>query len=271
MAQTMRSPMKNWTGKLVGGLIGLIIFPPLGLLIGVFLGHIYDKHFAKQGFGQNIFRTQQVFFDSTFLIMGQLAKADGRVSENEIAAAKRIMGFMGLTQTRKKLAIKLFNKGKQPGFKIDPQLQLLKTTCAHRPSLLRIFLDIQLQVAYADGVIAPAKRRVLEHICQQLGVTGNFSQFEDQFRTEQNYYHHSKTHFSSTTSSGLGPAYTILSIPESATQAEVKKAYRKKMSEHHPDKLMAKGLPEDMIKMATEKTQQIKKAYDQICQAKGWS
>lgn len=267
--------MTNWTGKLVGGIIGLILYRPYGFFLGVLLGHIYDTHFAGRDFGNTVFRTQQVFFDSTFLIMGHLAKSDGRVSENEIAAAKRIMSFMGLTEARKKLAIKQFNKGKQPNFKIGPQLELLRTTCAHRPALLKIFLDVQLQVAYADGVMTPAKRRVLEHVCRQLGVAASFSNFEDQFRAEQNYYHHSgasghQRASSYSRDSDINQAFKVLGISPTSNQADVKKAYRKQMSENHPDKLMAKGLPEDMIKVATEKTQQIKKAYEQICAAKGW-
>ncbi len=262
--------MKNWTGKLVGGLIGLVLLPPVGLIIGVLIGHYYDTHLAGRDFGKNIFRTQQVFFDSTFLVMGHMAKSDGRVSENEIAATRRVMSFMGLTANRKKQAVKLFNKGKQPGFNIEQQLKLLKKTCGHRPSLLRIFLDIQLQVAYADGILPPAKRQVLEHICHQLGVPISFQQFEDQFRAEQNYYQHTHNRHSPPPPSSLSEAYRVLNIDQSASQIETKKAYRRLMSENHPDKLMAKGLPEDMIKVATEKTQQIKKAYEQICQAKGW-
>ena len=130
---------------------------------------------------------------------------------------------------------------------------------------------MQVKIAYADGNnISEPKRRSLDYICRQLGISGiNFSQFDQRYRAEQNYQRYQQNYQRPTSPRAhLRDAYSVLGISASANDAEVKKAYRRLMSQHHPDKLMAKGLPPEMIKIATQKTQQIKKAYDQVCESR---
>ena len=199
------------------------------------------------------------------MVMGHIAKSDGRVSEKEIAHARHVMQQMGLTETLKHEAIELFNKGKQTDFQVDLAISQLRQACWRHPSLLKMFLEIQLRMAYADGShMTPKKQSVLENIFSQLGLRGfRFNDFEQQFKHEQHYQrHHQQTHTNPQQS--LGEAYKILGISKQANKQEIKKAYRKLMSENHPDKLIAQGLPQEMIKVATEKTQRIKLAYEQI-------
>ena len=136
-----------------------------------------------------------------------------------------------------------------------------------------------MQTALAEGHLTADKQKVLQKICQYLGFAPlNFSffehlfNFEQAFRQQQSSGQRQQGYYQSSGSShqlNLRDAYAILGISEQASPAEIKKAYRKQMSQHHPDKLLAKGLPEEMIKIATEKTQNIKAAYDRICAAKG--
>lgn len=265
----------SWTGKTIGMILGFMLGGPIGLLIGLFLGHMVDQGLLQRWFNSASFtkahqaRVQKVFFDTTFLIMGYVAKSDGHVSENEIRAARKIMNQMNLTEPMRREAIRLFNDGKAANFNWQSSMTQLKQACFFQPNLLRMFLEIQIQMAHADGqILSQRKRQVLQGICNQLGVAGfNFSQFEQRFRGEQNYqrsYQRPQTD----PRQFLDDAYKVLGVSKDASDAEVKKAYRRLMSQHHPDKLMSKGLPPEMIKMATEKTQRIKSAYEQICKAR---
>ncbi len=265
--------MVRWYGKLIGALIGFMVFGgPISLLIGLFIGHLYDRGYFRRStrrfnFGGNVHETQTTFFNCSFLVMGYLAKSDGRISENEIQVARQVMAQMGLSPKLKQEAIDLFNRGKQPNFDLDATLTTLKQSCWRHPSLLRMFIEIQLQIARADGqYISGAKRHAFQRICQQLGLAGfNFEGFQQQSGYRQNDQGSRSYH---SPIDQLEKAYKTLGITAKATDAEVKKAYRRLMSQHHPDRLIAKGLPQEMIKLATQKTQEIKSAYEQICQAR---
>ena len=265
----------NWTGKIIGMILGFMLFGPVGLVVGLFLGHLVDLGALRRWFRSHTFtqsqqtKVQSIFFNTTFMIMGHVAKSDGRVSENEIRAARHIMAQMNLDERLKREAIHLFNEGKSPNFNLQVALVKLKGACWFQPSLLRVFLEIQVQMAQADAkLMSDQKRQVLESICQQLGVSGfHFDQFEQRSQAGGSYQGYRQAPYQDS-KQVLREAYQILAVSSDASDAEVKKAYRRLMSQHHPDKLIAKGLPPEMIKMATQKTQQIKKAYEQICKAR---
>lgn len=256
--------MRLW-GKLMGGAFGYMLGGPLGALLGVVLGHQLDKAFGKimldPEFGSGkVERVQQAFFTATFSVMGHLAKADGQVTRDEIAVASHVMAQMQLNEEQRKVAINLFNEGKQPDFPLDATLEQFRRECHRRHNLIHMFLEILISTAIADGKVDAAEHELLVHISAVMGVSaGAFEQLLRMVGAQQAY--HQQGH---SPQIRIKEAYDILGVEQSVSDAELKKAYRRLMNQHHPDKLVAKGLPEEMMKIATEKTQEIKQAYEHI-------
>lgn len=273
-----------WWGKIIGGALGLGLGGPWGAALGALLGHSFDKGLS-QDFGESLSaadreKIQQAFFNATFITMGRMAKVDGRVSEAEIEAARQVMTRMGLNESLRQTAIERFTQGKSSDIEWLKHLQEFARLSKGQRSLRQMFLEIQIQFAFADGALDDQERWMLE----QIGTELNFSNLhlhrfiamvqaqiffyqQQQHRQTGGSYSQSRQHSYSSQSS-LEQAYQLLGIEPNASDQEVKKAYRKLMAQHHPDKLVARGLPEEMIKVATEKTQEIKMAYETIMDAR---
>lgn len=255
----------NWWGKLMGGSFGFMLGGPLGAVLGVALGHQLDKAFRNimndpnYGSGK-VERVQQAFFTATFSVMGHLAKADGKVTSDEIAIANHVMAQMQLNEEQRKVAINLFNEGKKADFPLDATLEQFRRECHRRHNLIHMFIEILISTAIADGKIDDAEHVLLVHVSAVMGVSaGAFEQLLRMVGAQQAYHQQGQSPVTR-----LKEAYDILGMDKNASDAELKKAYRRLMSQHHPDKLVAKGLPEEMMKIATEKTQEIKAAYEHI-------
>jgi len=261
----------SWWGKIIGGSFGFMLGGPLGALFGAALGHNFDHgigNLGEEGFvpgGQE--RVQSVFFTATFSVMGYIAKADGRVSKDEIDVANALMQQLNLSPEMMAAARRLFGEGKSPDFPLDDVLIQFKKECHRRETLMRMFLEMQIHAAYADGHLHPAEEKALQHICDMLG----FSQHEFDHLVDMIKAHNEGASTGSRSSGGLSQsmAYKVLDVDTSASDAEVKKAYRRLMNQHHPDKLVAKGLPDEMMEVAKEKSQEIRAAYDVIKKARG--
>jgi DnaJ like chaperone protein len=257
-----------WWGKVAGGTLGLVVGGWLGGLIGVLLGHQLDEGLAREFASLDGEtppaggRVQLEFFSTTFSVMGHLAKADGRVSEDEIAAARRVMRGMKLTPEQTQAAIRLFEQGKRADFPLNEVLASFEQCCRGRRDLLYTFVEIQLQSALADGQIHPETRRVLWQVCMQLDISGlELAQLEALARAHSGQRAEPGP---PAPADRLADAYRVLGLERDASDDEVKKAYRRLMSQHHPDKLISKGLPGAMMDLAREKAGQINIAYDLI-------
>lgn len=259
----------NWWGKILGGAFGMMIGGPIGALLGAALGHNFDKglsHTANASGFDRQERIQTLFYTTTFSVMGHVCKADGRVTDDEIALAKNVMQQMDMNAEQRKAAIGLFNEGKKPSFPLDAVLKQFKQEVGFRPNLLRMFIEVQIMAAYADGAMHSSERGVLLKICQVLNISQH--EFDHLCTMIGGMGGGSSKATRNDGSPSLKQAYAILDVSESASVAEIKKAYRRLLSQHHPDKLVAKGLPEEMMKVAAERTHEIRKAYEVIKQEK---
>ncbi|MBF0220168.1 MAG: co-chaperone DjlA [Gammaproteobacteria bacterium] len=283
----------SWWGKVVGGAFGMMLGGPLGALLGAALGHKFDKglsYFSELGRGSakagkadkvEIERIQSAFFTATFSVMGCVAKTDGHVTNDEIAVAQQVMDQMQLTSEQRQMARNLFNQGKQPNFPLEAVVTQFRNECQRRVNLRRMFLEVQLLAAYADGEMKIAERQLLIRIAELLGLslrefqaierifeaTYQFRQSSSQsgYGGQQGRQRRADVH----SEAGIAAAYRLLDVSATASDDEVKRAYRRMMSRNHPDKLVSKGLPEEMMRLATEKTQEIKSAYEQIKRVRG--
>jgi len=259
-----------WWGKILGGGFGFLMGGPLGAVMGAAFGHQFDKgmnqDFDSLGYEAQE-RTQLAFFSAVFSVMGHVAKADGRVTQDEIEMAKAMMQQMSLDEQQRKVAIELFNQGKQTDFDLDGVLLQFKQECRRHVTLVQMFIEVLLHAAYADGVMHQKEKEVLKHITITLGFSSiKFQQLDDMVRSQKHFHESGGQSYTGQTPSRdmLKDAYAMLNVDESSSDVEIKKSYRRLMNQHHPDKLVSKGMPEEMIKMATEKTQEIKAAYELI-------
>lgn len=258
-------------GKILGGLMGFLVGGPAGALLGALAGHQVDSAMERRGAGSRpgaapAYAVQEAFFRSTFQTMGHLAKADGRVSEQEIHAARQVMQQFGLGPREARFAIELFTQGKARDFPLEESLQELRGQLSGRADLSRMFVQIQLQAALWGGALEAPGRAVLERICRVLGIsTVELTRMEAMLRMQQPTGQTPAQH----AARKLEAAYEVLGVGSAASDADVKKAYRRLMNQNHPDKLVAKGLPESMLKMAEEKTRQIRAAYELVCATRG--
>ncbi len=263
----------TWWGKLLGGSLGFVLGGPLGALIGAALGHNLDTRAAGLSGGAGFLpgdqeRVQAAFFTATFSVMGAIAKADGRVSRQEIQLAESIMSQMNLTQDMRTAAMNLFKQGREKDFDLDATLDQFRQECHRRQTLIQMFLEIQLGAAYADGGLHEEEQQLLYYICDRLGYPqAAFRRLDEMLRAQMHYGKGGRT--AQPGQPTLADAYTVLGVKADVNDAELKRSYRRLMSQHHPDKLIAKGVPQEMINIATRKTQDIQGAYETIKVARG--
>ncbi|HVC31846.1 MAG TPA: co-chaperone DjlA [Steroidobacteraceae bacterium] len=265
----------RYTGKVVGGLIGMIL-GPFGALAGVLLGHQLDEHLERQDAQipgpEALAAIGERFFRATFRVMGYLAKADGRVSEREIAAARAVMAELRLDPARVQQAIECFTAGKLSGFDLAAELADLARACAGRPDLVRVFVEIQVRAALSGNDLDGPVRPLLNHIAGRLGVSAfELAQIEAVLRIRGGAFRHAPGGAEPRVSGAqkLAQAYKILEAAPADSDQEIVRAYRRQLSRHHPDKLKANGLPESMIEHAKQRTQQIIEAYELIRERRG--
>jgi DnaJ like chaperone protein len=282
-------------GKILGFCFGFMVGKIFGAILGLYIGHLFDKSLKKEsaktgGFanlfqGDNVQERQALFFSSCFAVMGHIAKSNGRVSEVHIKAATLFMDEMGLTGEERREAQQAFQYGKQSDFSLTDTVRDFKARFEKRFDLLQLFLEIQIQMAFSDGVLAEQEKRLLQAVSKQLGVSKvhfafvlkryqaefNFRQQQQRARQQQqeqgSYREGSGHHVPPRNNMNRAQALALLGLNDDASAREVKLAYRKLMAQHHPDKLVSQGLPKHMMELAVQKSQDIQAAYEYLKKA----
>ncbi len=250
----------HWIGKIVGFAVGLAKGGIVGAFFGLFLGQLFDSW--RAGFG-SVANIQAVFFKNLFATLGHLAKADGHVSQVEINQAEDMIVRMRLSKLERSEAVRQFNRGKAPDYNFHLEIKSFAKLTITRPDLRQVFLEILVEAAASDGRLAIEELQILQYVSQQLRLPprlledmlawlrgGRRGPGPDQQTSRQ--------------PSQSSQDYLILGIDKTVSDAQVKRAYRKLMSKHHPDKLIHQGLPESAMDIARAKARDINAAYDRI-------
>ena len=277
----------SWRGAFFGGVIGLLATRTVwGAVMGALIGYLIEHSLgigtaseawrsphggAADARGTHSVSISDEFFRTTFELMGHVAKSDGRVTEAEIDAARGLMHELKLGPREIGIAIACFRAGKSATYDAELGVERLREACGQRYDLLRAFMELQLRAALAGNGISPPARVILARVAERLGMSGlEFAYMEAALRARQRMHGASPGAGRHAAGAGsLAECYAELEVDANITDQEVTKAYRRQMSRHHPDKLVANGLPESMAQMAKEKTQRIQEAYEGIRAARG--
>lgn len=256
---------RHWWGKIILGVLGLAKGGLTGLVIGLVSGHMLDR-FLGALFNRGRYR--EIFFDALFACLGHVNKADGRVTEAEIAAVERFMHSLQLSPEERQAAIRRFNVGKAADFDLEGELREFARFTASQRDLRQMFMEILLEGAATDGEIAAPEQQVLLRVARTLNIpTMIFEAMINAFRATHGggaYRRPGRATLS------LAQAYASLGLQESASDAEVKKAYRKLVAQYHPDRLVSQRLPEEVMEKARNRVLEVNAAYDRIKQARGF-
>jgi DnaJ like chaperone protein len=243
-------------GKLLGGTIGFFLLGPLGAIAGIALGDFYEG--AKSRGSESINGpdptelNQQYFFVCTFTLLGKLAKADGRICEKEISEIQRFMEHvLDLGEREKAFAIRIFRASKENDDGVEDYAHQFFKIFREHPVILENLLCQMFILANADGFFHPEEKKIIEKISFIFGFNET-----DLKRIFTPFYKETDT---------LEKAYDILGINSQYSNDEIKKTYRKLAMEHHPDRVVARGLPREFIKTANKKFSEIQNAYDLVC------
>lgn len=282
-------------GKIFGCIFGFLLARFIGALVGLYIGHLFDVALKRYADRQNVEEwlvsddsRQSIFFYTTFSVMGHVAKVGGKVTPEHIQTASNFMHQMRLSASQMEEAKDAFREGKLLGFPLKKQLKLFKQYFGSRRDLCQFFIEIQIQTAYSDALLEKNEFELLSTIATQLGFTKRelmqliamweaelrfqaHKQAKQQRQQSQNGNQQKNNQANKTAEhNNLLDAYAIIGVSERDSIRDIKRSYKRLMSQNHPDKLVSKGLPPEMMEVAKRKTQDIQSAYEVIKKHRGF-
>lgn len=249
--------MSIW-GKIIGGAAGLALGGPLGALLGAAAGHVMYDRGARgmlemdDGGGSGVEDAQLSFLLGFIALAAKVAKADGRVTRDEVAAMK---GVVEIPEGAEAAVRDVFNEAKGDAGGYEPYAEQVARLLGYRRAVLEDLLGALVMISHADGVYSPAERACI------AGIARVFRLRERDVRRIERMF----------VVDGGGDPYEVLGVGPEASDQEVKGAYRAFVKDNHPDKVRAQGLPEEFVEVANRKAAEVNAAYDRIKRERGLS
>jgi DnaJ like chaperone protein len=241
--------MSVW-GKILGGAAGFAMGGPIGALLGGLAGHAIDKIRSGAEGGD---ATKQVAFTIGVVVLGaKMAKADGVVSPEEIVAFRQV--FRVPPEEMKNVG-RVFDRARQDAEGFEPYARQIAGLFQDNPAVLEDLLDGLFHIAKADNVFHPAEKEYLRRVAEIFGFG------------EADFARISESHVGA----DAADPHTVLGVAHDVSDAELKSAYRRLVREHHPDTLIAQGMPQEFIDVANEKLAAINNAYERVTKQRGLS
>ena len=232
--------MSVW-GKVSGAAAGLFVGGPVGAVVGAVVGHFFLDQESDPGV---------TFTIAVVALAGKMARADGVVSEEEFRVFRQAFGVPPEEEGNVQ---RIFNLARQDIAGFEYYAGQIARLFVGNPAMLEDVLDGLFEIAKSDGVLHPCEARFLERVAEIFGFAPN------EFRRIR------ASHFAPE----LTDPYVILGLSYSADDNELRQTYRRLVRENHPDSLMARGVPQEFIKLATDKLAAINTAYEKICAERG--
>ena len=254
-------------GKIIGTLAGAATLKPWFVLLGLALGHQFDRGFAAkyrdfESRGRSIGRLPEEYLRPLFQAMGHLTKSDGRVSEAEIRAARSVMHRIGLGPARVRNAMNWFEDGKRPDFPLQQTLRHTRRVAARNPELRLLFVRLLLEVVLAKDRLHQQERALIWTVCSEFEIGRvELAQLEAMIRAQKGFR---QSPAGDADANRVKNAYSILGIDQTASNSEIKKAYRRLMSRNHPDKIAGSNPAQDVVAEAERRTREVRGAYEML-------
>ena len=251
----------SWLGKMIGGTIGFALGGPIGAVAGAAFGHTFvdkkEQAYLSGPGPQNMLSSneeaQLVFFTGAFSMLAKISKADGNVTKNEISAVETFMQRdLQLDFNSQQTAINIFRQAVTSSESFDAFAMQFYSVFKTQPNIIELMMDVLLRVSAADGNISQEEEVMLLSATRIFNYSDtDYSRLKSRYVRETNKY------------------YAVLKCDETSSNEEIKKQYRKLVTEYHPDKIEAKGLPEEFVKFANDKFKEIQEAYEKIKKERG--
>jgi DnaJ like chaperone protein len=242
--------MSIW-GTILGGAAGFALGGPLGALLGASVGHALGGGMAgKIGHAGREATAQITFTIAVIALSAKMAKADGQVTRDEVEAFKEVFH---VPPHEMRNVGRVFDMAKQDTAGYEAYAKQVANMFKDDPQVLEDLMGALCYIAKADGIIHPGEVEYLENVARIFGFSGQA-------------YESIKACYMGTTEAS---PYTVMGIDPDVSNDDLKSTYRRLVKEHHPDRLIAKGLPKEFIEVANERLAAINSAYDKIEEIRG--